>query len=83
MALDAGETPAVIRQNCVFCKKSCQELYRIQISDQKEKDRIGWCSRECVEKYLAREDALKKARERERTRSVTDFSTGHSYTPGQ
>ena len=83
MALDTGETSGPRRQNCVYCKKSCTELYRIQVSVDKAKDKLGWCSRECVEKYLEKEAALKKARSRERDRSVTDFSTGHSYTPGQ
>ena len=82
MSADEGEILRP-RQDCVHCKKSCVELYRIQLSARQHEDKLGWCSKECVEKYLEKEAALKKARLREQDRSVSDFSTGHSYTPNR
>ena len=69
------------KQVCVLCGKSSEELYMVQISHEAELDRLGWCSKECREKYLAKEETLKKAREREKMRSMSDFQTGFFTVP--
>lgn len=69
-------------QACVLCGKSSEELYMVQISHKAEQDKLGWCSRECREKYLAKEEALKKAREREKAGSMSEFQTGYFTVPG-
>lgn len=68
-------------QACVMCGKSSEELYMVQISHKAEQDKLGWCSKECREKYLEKEETLKKAREREKARSMSEFQTGFFTVP--
>lgn len=68
-------------QICAWCKKSSGELYTIRLSRRSEDNRMGWCSKGCLDNYLSREAAFTAAREREHNRSMSDFQTGITFTP--